>query len=409
MEQTLITNIGTLIGITDKPRLCGAEMGDLHPIESAYLLIENGKIAAFGKMADTPQNIDHVVDAKGGVVMPSFCDSHTHIVYAGSREQEFIDKMKGLSYEEIAKRGGGILNSAQRLRNTPEEELYRQSAARLEEVMLKGTGTIEIKSGYGLNVDSELKMLRVIRRMKEEYPVIIKSTLLGAHGVPAEYKGRQDEYVDLVCKEMIPLAVKENLADFIDVFCDKGFFTVEDTDKILNAAAKYGMRPKIHANELDNSGGVQIGIQHHALSVDHLERAGLDEIAALKASETMPTALPGASFFLNMPYALTRQMVDEGLSVALASDYNPGSSPSGDMRFVVSLACINMHLLPEEAINAATINGAYAMDAHRESGSITVGKWANLILTKPVSSIAFIPYAHQTPYIEQVFVKGKAI
>lgn len=409
MEQTLITNIGTLIGITDKPRLCGTEMGCLHELQAAYLLIENGRIASFGSMADAPQNVTHTIDAKGGVLMPSFCDSHTHIVYAGSREQEFIDKMRGLSYEEIAKRGGGILNSAKRLHQTTEDDLYRQSAGRLEEVMHMGTGTIEIKSGYGLSLEDEMKMLRVIRRLKENYPVQIKSTLLGAHAVPAEYKGRQDEYVDLVCREMIPAAANEGLADFIDVFCDKGFFTVEDTDRILTAAAKYGLRPKIHANELDNSGGVQIGIKHGALSVDHLERAELPEIDALLHSETMPTALPGASFFLNMPYALTRQMVDAGLAVALASDYNPGSSPSGDMRFVVSLACINMHLLPEEAINAATINGAYAMDAHRESGSIAVGKRADLIMTKPVPSIAFIPYAHHTPYIEQVWVNGKML
>ena len=409
MKQTLITNIGMLVGVTDKPRLCGKEMLDLHGMENAYLLIEDGKIAQYGSMQTAPEHAAQIIDAKGGILMPSYCDSHTHIVYAGSREQEFIDKLCGLSYEEIAKRGGGILNSAQRLHDTDENALYEQSAKRLEEVLRTGTGTIEIKSGYGLTLPDELKMLRVIRRLKENYPALIKSTLLGAHAVPKEYKGRQDDYVTLVCEQMIPAAAQEGLADFIDVFCDEGFFTVADTDRILTAAAKYGLRPKIHANELANSGGVQIGIKHNALSVDHLERAEMPEVEALRASNTMPTGLPGASFFLNIPYAPTRQMINAGLSVALASDYNPGSSPCGDMRFIMSLACIYMRLLPEEALNAATLNGAYAMDAHRETGSIAVGKRANLILTKPVPSLAFIPYAHHTPYIEKVFINGEVL
>lgn len=398
-----------LVGITDKPRLCGEEMSNLHDLQNAYLLIEEGKIVQYGPMDEAPEHAETIIDAKGGIVMPSYCDSHSHIVYAGSREQEFIDKLCGLSYEEIAKRGGGILNSAQRLHNTDETALYEQSAMRLEEVMRTGTGTIEIKSGYGLTLQDELKMLRVIRRLKESYPALIKSTLLGAHAVPKEYKGRQDDYVTLVCEQMIPAAAQEGLADFVDVFCDEGFFTVADTDRILTAAAKYGLRPKIHANELANSGGVQIGIKHNALSVDHLERAEMPEVEALRASKTMPTGLPGASFFLNIPYAPTRQMINAGLSVALASDYNPGSSPCGDMRFVMSLACIYMRLLPEEAFNAVTLNGAYAMDAHKETGSIAIGKRANLIMTKPISSFAFIPYAHHTPYIEKVFVNGEVL
>lgn len=409
MKQTLITHIGMLVGITDKPRLCGEEMSNLHDLQNAYLLIEEGKIVQYGPMDEAPEHAETIIDAKGGIVMPSYCDSHSHIVYAGSREQEFIDKLCGLSYEEIAKRGGGILNSAQRLHNTDETALYEQSAMRLEEVMRTGTGTIEIKSGYGLTLQDELKMLRVIRRLKESYPALIKSTLLGAHAVPKEYKGRQDDYVTLVCEQMIPAAAQEGLADFVDVFCDEGFFTVADTDRILTAAAKYGLRPKIHANELANSGGVQIGIKHNALSVDHLERAEMPEVEALRASKTMPTGLPGASFFLNIPYAPTRQMINAGLSVALASDYNPGSSPCGDMRFVMSLACIYMRLLPEEAFNAVTLNGAYAMDAHKETGSIAIGKRANLIMTKPISSFAFIPYAHHTPYIEKVFVNGEVL
>lgn len=409
MKQTLITHIGKLIGITDKPRLCGMEMADINGLDNAYLLIEDGKIAQYGTMDTAPEHADTIIDAKGGIVMPSYCDSHTHIVYAGTRDQEFLDKLHGLSYEEIAKRGGGILNSAQRLHETDEMALYEQSAMRLEEVMRTGTGTIEIKSGYGLTLEDELKMLRVIRRLKESYPTLIKSTLLGAHAVPKEYKGRQDDYVTLVCEQMIPAAAHEGLADFIDVFCDEGFFTVTDTDRILTAATKYGLRPKIHANELANSGGVQIGIKHNALSVDHLERAETPEVQALLASTTMPTGLPGASFFLNIPYAPTRQMVNAGLSVAIASDYNPGSSPCGDMRFIMALACIYMRLLPEEAFNAVTINGAYAMDAHQETGSIAIGKRANLILTKPVPSVAFIPYAHHTPYIQKVFLNGKEI
>ena len=407
MKQTLITNIGKLIGITDKPRLCGTEMSDLHQMDNAFLLIENGTIVSYGSMDTVPTCVHHTIDAKGGILMPSYCDSHTHIVYAGSRDQEFLDKLRGLSYEEIAKRGGGILNSAQRLHQTDESQLYEQSAMRLQEVIRTGTGTIEIKSGYGLTLEDELKMLRVIRRLKENYPALIKSTLLGAHAVPLEYKKRQDEYVTMVCEQMIPAAAHEGLADFIDVFCDEGFFTVADTDRILTAAAKYGMRPKIHANELANSGGVQIGIKHNALSVDHLERAETPEVEALLASNTMPTALPGASFFLNIPYAPTRQMVNAGLSVALASDYNPGSSPCGDMRFVMTLACIYMRLLPEEAFNAVTINGAYAMDAHQQTGSIAIGKRANLILTKPVPSLAFIPYAHHTPHIEKILLNGE--
>lgn len=341
--------------------------------------------------------------------MPAFCDSHTHIVYAGCRDGEFRDKIAGLSYEEIAARGGGILNSADLLHETSEDELYEQSMVRVREIMAMGTGAVEIKSGYGLTVEDELKMLRVIRRIKETAPITVKANFLGAHAVGRAYRGRQSEYVDLVCNEMLPRVAEEGLADFVDVFCDEGFFTVEDTDRILSKAAEYGITPKIHANELEVSGGVQVGVKHGALSVDHLEKTTDAEIEALRGSVTMPTMLPGCSFFLGIPFGNAKGYIEAGLPVALASDYNPGSSPSGNMRFVMALGCIRMRLTPEQSFNACTINTAYAMGVSDTLGSITVGKKANLIITRPVPSLAFIPYSHQTPVIERVILNGKTI
>lgn len=409
---TLIKNIKTLVGISDsrKLRLQGTEMAQLGQIDDAWLLIDGERVADYGKMSTLQSNndlrrYDAVIDAQGGTVLPSWCDPHTHIVYAGSREGEFVDKIKGLSYEEIAKRGGGILNSADLLHTMTEDELYSQAIVRAREMMLKGTGCIEVKSGYGLNTDDELKMLRVIRRMKETLPVKIVSTFLGAHAVGRKYT--QPEYVDLIVDEMIPEVGKQKLADYIDVFCDKGFFSVEETARILEAGAKWGMRPKIHADELASSGGVEVGVAHNALSVDHLERMTEAQIEVLRGSCTMPTALPGTSFFLNMPFAPARKIIDAGLGVAVASDYNPGSTPSGDMKFVVSLACIKMRLLPEEAINAATINSAYAMGLSGDYGSIERGKIANFFLTEPIPSVNFIPYAYTTPIISRIFLKGK--
>ncbi|MDD6777405.1 MAG: imidazolonepropionase [Bacteroidales bacterium] len=403
---TLINNISTLAGITrhDELRLQGGSMRELRRIDDAWLLIDNGRIAGFGSKDEPQPQADVVIDARGGCVLPSWCDPHTHIVYAGSREGEFVDKIKGLSYAEIAKRGGGILNSADLLHCTDEDTLYRQAMTRAREMILKGTGCIEIKSGYGLNTEDELKMLRVIRRMKESLPVRVVSTFLGAHAVGRQYS--QPEYVDLLVSEMIPEVGRQQLADFIDVFCDKGFFTPAETARILEAGAKWGMRPKIHADELASSGGVEVGVAHNALSVDHLESMTIEEIELLRGTGTMPTALPGTSFFLNMPFAPARTIIDSGLGVAVASDYNPGSTPSGDMKFIVSLACIKMKLLPEEAINAATLNAAYAMGLSESYGSIAVGKVANFFITQPIPSLSFIPYAYTSPIISRVFLAG---
>lgn len=383
-------------------------MGIVNTIDDAWLLVEDGRFAAFGAVADGMPPLDdtvEVVDAEGGMVLPSWCDSHTHIVFAGSREREFVDKINGLSYEEIARRGGGILNSADLLHNTSEDELFRQAMQRLDEVIRKGTGCIEIKSGYGLSLEDELKMLRVIKRMKEASPAKIMSTFLGAHAVARGMT--QEQYVQLIIDEMIPEVGRQRLADFVDVFCDRGFFTPEETGRILEAAAAWGMRPKIHADELASSGGVVVGVKHGALSVDHLESMTEETINTLRGSDTMPTALPGTSFFLNMPNAKARQIIDAGLGVAVASDYNPGSTPSGDMKFVMSLACIKLRLLPNEAFNAATINGAYAMGQSREYGSIAKGKVANFYITKPIPSLDFIPYAYTTPIINKVILGGK--
>lgn len=408
--RVLIENIGILAGIDShgKQRLCGKEMQSLGILNDAWLLVEDGRFAAWGTRVEMPVEgiaADEHVDAEGGAVLPSWCDSHTHIVFAGSREAEFVDKIRGLSYAEIAKRGGGILNSADLLHTLSEDELYRQAMVRMEEVMRKGTGCVEIKSGYGLNTADELKMLHVIKRIKENSPLRVKSTFLGAHAV-----GRgmtQPDYVDLVVNEMIPEVGKEKLADFVDVFCDEGFFTPAETARILEAADKWGMKPKIHADELASSGGVEVGVAHGALSVDHLESMTVEEIEILRDTVTMPTVLPGTSFFLNLPYGKARQMVDAGLPVAVASDYNPGSTPSGDMKFVVSLACIKLRLLPEEAINAATLNGACAMGESQQYGSIAKGKVANFFITRPIPSVSFVPYAYTTPIVERVFLGGK--
>ncbi|MDD6808876.1 MAG: imidazolonepropionase [Bacteroidales bacterium] len=414
--RILIRNIGRLCGILPAGirRLEGRDMGSVSGIDNAWLVIEDGVIASFGAGEWEGESdegcegglccgvFDEVIDAEGGWVMPTFCDPHTHIVYAGSRDGEFRDKIAGLSYEEIAARGGGILNSADLLHETSEEELFEQSARRVREVMAKGTGALEIKSGYGLRTEDELKMLRVIRRIKEDFPITVKATFLGAHAVGRDYLGRRGAYVDLVCNEMLPQVAAEGLAEYVDVFCDQGFFSCDDCARILERAAEFNLRGKIHANELAVSGGVQVGVSHDALSVDHLERTGDEEIACLKGSNTMPTMLPGASFFLGMPYGRARAFIDAGLPLALASDYNPGSSPSGDMRFVMALACIKQRLTPEEAFNACTINAAYAMGVEDTLGSITPGKRASLIITEPLPSLAFIPYAHQTPFIKRM-------
>ena len=405
--RKLIQNIGILACIQprERLRLQGDQMNEMGIIHHAYLLIDdNGRIEAFGDMhdLDVPEEQLQIIDAEGGCVLPTWCDPHTHIVYAGSREGEFVDKIRGLSYAEIARRGGGILNSADHLHNTSEDVLFEAAMGRLHEMEDAGTGCVEIKSGYGLNTADELKMLRVIKRMKEAARIKIVSTFLGAHAVGRQYVGRQKEYVDLIVNEMIPLVAEEGLADYIDVFCDDGFFTPEETARILAAGAEYGMRPKIHACELASSGGVEVGVHHHALSVDHLESATDDDIALLRDCDTMPTLLPGTSFFLNMPYAPARRMIEAGLGIALASDSNPGSTPSSDMKFVVSLACIKMRLQPVEAINAATLNAAYAMGLSHDYGSIAVGKRASLIITVPIPSIDYIPYAYTRKIVKEV-------
>lgn len=425
----LIKNIKMLVQIEDIPRrkVAGDDMSVLPVLENSWLLIKNGKIEDFGRMEDLSDKAGYTgftgsitgrttgeegndpvqIDAGGRLVFPSFCDSHTHLVYAGSREIEYIDKIRGLSYEEIARRGGGILNSAMLLQQTSEDDLYMQSLERANEIIRLGTGAVEIKSGYGLTPDDEIKMLRVIRRLKETTPLIIRSSFLGAHALPAEYKDRRSAYVDLVVDEMIPRVAEEGLADYIDVFCDRGFFTVDDTERILLAGSRYGLRGKIHANELDYSGGIQTGVKHNALSVDHLEFTGKDEIDALLAGDTMPTLLPGAAFFLGMEYPPARKMIEAGLPVAMASDYNPGSSPSGNMKFIMSLGCIKLRMVPEEVINAVTINGAYAMGVEEIAGSIARGKTANLIITKQVPGYEFIPYAYGSDLIDTVILKGE--
>ena len=414
--RTLIHNITTLAGIGQggKEVRRGKEMSVVDCLHDAWLLLKDDKIEDFGTgdpmekyaVGCAPKSL-RVFDAGGGTLLPSFCDSHTHLVYADSRHGEFVDKIRGLSYEEIARRGGGILNSADRLHDLSEKQLFEQAMQRVNEIISKGTGAVEIKSGYGLNTEDELKMLRVIRRIKENSPLIVRSTFLGAHAVSREYAGRQVEYVDMLIRETIPEVGRQGLADFIDVFCDRGFFTPEETARLLEAGAKWGMRPKIHGQELADSGGVDVAVRHHALSVDHLESMTDRDIKLLEENpETIPTALPGTSFFLNMPFAPARRMIEAGLPVAIASDYNPGSTPSGDMKFCLSLACIKMRLLPEEALNATTINSAAAMGVSDIVGSIAKGKTANFFITQPIPDLSFIPYAYTTPIVKQIWLNG---
>jgi imidazolonepropionase len=413
-----IKNIKQLVQTEEKTksRVCGSDMAKVDVLNDAWLLIKEDKIVDFGTMTSLEkkplpaenENLE-VIDATGRLVFPSFVDSHTHLVYPASREIEYVDKIKGLSYEEIARRGGGILNTAKRMQKISEEELYQSALQRLNEIMAYGTGAVEIKSGYGLSLENEIKMLRVIKQLKKDSPLTIKANFLGAHAVPPEYKGRQTDYVDLVVNEMLPQVAEEGLADFIDVFCDKGFFTVEDTERILAAGQKYGLRGKIHANELDFSGGIQAGVKYNALSVDHLEYTGDEEITALLDSDTMPTILPGAAFFLGMVYAPARKMIDAGLPIAMASDFNPGSAPSGNMQFILSMASIAYRLLPEEGINATTINTAYAMGLSHELGSIARGKKANIFITKPIPGIEFMPYAFGSNKVDTVILNGKVM
>lgn len=384
-------------------------MSVVDTLDDAYIFIEGDRIAGFGPMTELPGGVHDTLDATGRLVLPCWCDSHTHIVYARGREAEYVSRLSGMSYEEIARQGGGILNSAAVLRDMPEEALYRSASARLSEVISMGTGAIEIKSGYGLDTQSEIKMLRVVRRLKDESPATVRATFLGAHAIPVQYREDRNKYISLLTDEMIPLVAGDGLADYCDVFCDKGFFTVEETDRILKAAAKYGLKAKIHANELANSGGVQVGIANDAVSVDHLEMIGEEEILALKRSATIPTVLPSCSFFLNIQYAPARKMIDEGLGLAMATDYNPGSSPSGNVPLLMALACNNMRLLPSEAFNAVTINGACAMELGHSHGSIATGKSANLIITKPIPSLDYMVYSFGSSHIEKVLLKGRSV
>ncbi|MBR3012497.1 MAG: imidazolonepropionase [Bacteroidales bacterium] len=401
--KLLIINIGELVGIVPEGvmRKQGGEMSETGVLKDAWLRVEDGLIKDFGSMTDCPDVEGEVLDAEGGMVIPSFCDSHTHLVYAGSREGEFLDKIEGLSYEEIAARGGGILNSSDLLHRTSEDELYEQSMGRVREVLAVGTGAIEIKSGYGLNPGDELKMLRVIRRIRESVPAVVRATFLGAHAVGRGYT--REGYVDAVV-EMMPKAAE--LADYVDVFCDEGFFSTEDTERILKAGTACGLWPKIHADELAVIGGVEVAVRHNALSVDHLERSGPDQIEALRGTATMPTMLPGSSFFLGIPFGRAKDFIHAGLGLALASDYNPGSSPSGDMRFVMALGCIRMRLTPVQAFNAVTLNSAYAMGVAHLVGSVTPGKIANLIVTHPGWNLTRLAYQYRSPFISTVLLRG---
>jgi len=408
--QTLIINIKELLQVRETPidKVSGSDMAVLPSIKNAFLLIEDDTIAAFGSMENCPKvNPEKTIDATGKMVLPSWCDSHTHLVYAGNREQEFVDRINGLSYEEIANRGGGILNSAKRLNETSEAEIYQQSKKRLKEVMHQGTGAIEIKSGYGLTVEGELKMLRVIKRLAQDYPIAIKSTFLGAHAFPTEYKENHSAYIDIIINEMLPKIAEENLADYIDAFLETGYFSVAETERIMEAGKQYGLRAKIHVNQFTAIDGIAACVKHNALSVDHLEIVTEEDIEALKNTETMPVALPSCSFFISIPYTPARQMLNAGLPLALATDFNPGTTPSGNMNFVVATACIKMKMTPEEAINAATINGAYAMGLSATHGSITVGKKANLIITKPLNSFYEIPYAFGSNPVELIILNGQ--
>ncbi|WP_445452393.1 imidazolonepropionase [Flavobacterium sp. 25HG05S-40] len=409
---TLLINIKELLQIreTSIEKVSGEAMAVLPSIKNAFLLIENDTIIDFGPMENCPKiNADKTIDASGKMVLPAWCDSHTHIVYAGNREQEFVDRINGLTYEEIANRGGGILNSAKKLNETSEEEIYHQSKKRLEEVIRQGTGAVEIKSGYGLTVDGELKMLRVIKRLAADYPITIKATFLGAHAYPLAYKENHAAYIDVIINEMLPKIAEEHLADYIDAFCETGYFSVEETERIMKAGQQYGLHAKIHVNQFTAINGIAACVKHNALSVDHLEIVTDEDIEVLKNSETIAVALPSCSYFISIPYTPARKMIAAGLPLALASDFNPGTSPSGNMNFVVATACIKMKMTPEEAINAATINGAYAMGISKTHGSITIGKKANLIITKPLNSFYELPYSFASNLIEQVIINGKVI
>lgn len=408
--RTLISNIQQLLQTesTLKARKQGLEMQQLPMLENAYVLVENDSILDYGKMGDLKeQQVDKNIDASGAFVLPTWCDSHTHLVFAATREGEFIDKIQGCSYEEIARKGGGILNSARKLQDTPEEVLLASAYERLQDVRSYGTGAIEIKSGYGLTLAAELKMLRVIRQLKTMTKIPIKASFLGAHALPLAYKNNRAGYIDLIINKMLPQIAEEGLADYIDVFCEKVAFSVKETEQLMEAGARYGLKPKIHTNQFNCMGGIQASVAHQAVSVDHLEVINDAEIDCLLQSDTMATLLPSAPFFINDHYPQARKMIDAGLGVALATDYNPGSTPSGNMPFVLSLACIKMKMLPEEALNAATINGAYAMELSDTLGSISLGKKANLIITKPMQSIAYMPYAFGTNWVEKVMIAGE--
>lgn len=413
MAKLLIKNIKTLVQVRDEApeKVCGKDMAVLPCIEGAWLAIDDGFIADYGSMDEFPGITDwkglEVIDATDRIILPCYADSHTHIVYAGNREGEFVDRINGLSYEEVAKRGGGIINSVQLLRNTSEEELFQQSLIRFNEIIKSGTGAVEIKSGYGLSLDSELKILRVIKRIKDLNIIPVKATFLGAHAIPPEFKGKKEGYIDLLINEMIPAIAKEKLADYIDVFCEKDYFTATETEKILIAGKKHGLVGKVHAEQLSHSNGIQTAIKCDAISVDHLEYCNDADVEALLKSKTMPTILPGAAFFLGLPLPPARKMIAAGLPVAFASDYNPGSSPSGNMNFMMSLGCIQYKLTPEEVINATTINSSYAMNIGHKVGSITRGKLANFILTKKINSYGFIPYSFSNNHIESVFINGE--
>ncbi|NLB67627.1 MAG: imidazolonepropionase [Bacteroidales bacterium] len=415
MSSLLIVNIGKLVQVRERTHspLRGAQMDILPVIDNAFLLSEQGKISAFGSMSELPQyslrNAEKVIDASGRMVLPAFCDCHTHLIYAGSREIEFIDKIRGLSYQEIAARGGGILNSARLLHETSEEELFRQAMVRVEEVMHIGTGAIGIKSGYGLTTEDELKMLRVARCIAEESPLTVKATFMGAHAFPERYRDNHEGYVREVIDEMIPAVAAEGLAEYIDVFCEEGFFSIEESDRILAAGRKFGLKATVHANQMSVSGGVELGVKYDAASVSHLEFAGDEQLEVLEKSETIANLLPGATFFLNMEYPDARRMLNYDIPVALATNYNPGSCPCGDMKFMMALACMNMKMTPEEVINAATLNSAFAMGLGETHGSVTIGKAASLIITRPIPSLEFIPYAFSTPLVENLILDGKIV
>ncbi|HLF62850.1 MAG TPA: imidazolonepropionase [Saprospiraceae bacterium] len=406
---SLLIRGGKFHGVTSNPTepLHGINLAHLPCLENGFLLTEHGIIQKIGPIEEAPSRADQIIDAHGKHILPCWCDSHSHVIFAKSREEEFVYRIKGMSYEEIAAKGGGILNSADRLRELPESVLFEQASVRLHEVISLGTGALEIKSGYGLTTESELKMLRVIRKLKEAFPIPIKATFLGAHAIPREFKSNREAYVRLIIEKMIPKVADEGLADYIDVFCDRGFFDVDESERIIGTGVNYGLKPKIHVSELANIGGVQLGLKYGALSVDHLECAGSAEIDALSISSTIATLLPSCAFFMNLEYAPARALIDSGAAVALATDYNPGTAPSGSMPFVISLACLKMRMLPEEAINAATVNGAYAMELQDLVGVLAPGMFANVIVTKPMPSLAYLPYAFGSTQIDQVVIRGK--